>query len=297
MSFTKSHALLILVCFCFSFILVFSTFLKNAGVSSLQQAFSRITLALPLIFALLKGRPKLKKEDLQYFALTGFVFSGFLLSGLSSIVFGCPIAVATALIYTQPFFTAILATVSGKEKMTSRKVMAIVMGVAGVFLVSGVATEPLPNLNIGGLGFALLGGFFYSVYLYVKRMRKADYTPLQGLFNTFLFAAPSALLLGMILSVFTRNTGLIGFILPNSYQLALLVLFASFSTALPYGLLNYVKPSEVPPTTEGTILLLDPLLHNLWAVLILQQYISPIRYVGVGLILLSAAIVLKTKNS
>ena len=297
MEFTKSHALLILVCFCFSFILVFSTLLKNAGVSSLQQVFFRITLALPLIFVLIRGRFRLKRDDLQYFALAGLVFSCFLLSALSSIVFGCPIAVTTALIYTQPFFTAILAAVSGKEKLTSRKIAAMAMGVIGVFLVSGVLTEPLPNLNVGGLGFALLGGFFYSLYLYIKRMRKADYTPLQSLFNTFLFAAPSALLLGMILGLFTRNTGLIGFILPDSYQLTLLVLFASFSTALPYGLLNYVKPSEVPPTTEGTILLLDPLLHNLWAVLILQQYISPIRYLGVGLVLLSAAIILKTRNN
>jgi drug/metabolite transporter (DMT)-like permease len=294
--FTKSHALLIIVCFCFSFILVFSTLLKNAGVSSLQQVFFRITLALPIIFVLIRRRFKLKKDDLQYFALAGLVFSCFLLSALSSIVFGCPIAVTTALIYTQPFFTAILAAVSGKEKTTSRKIAAMAMGVIGVFLVSGVLTEPLPNLNVGGLGFALLGGFFYSLYLYIKRMRKVDYTPLQSLFNTFLFAAPSALLLGMILG-FTRNTGLIGFIMPDSYQLTLLVLFASFSTALPYGLLNYVKPSEVPPTTEGTILLLDPLLHNLWAVLILQQYISPIRYLGVALILLSAAIILKTKNN
>ena len=296
MELTKSHALLILVCFCFSFILVFSTLLKNAGVSSLQQVFFRITLALPLIFVLIRGRFRLKRDDLQYFALAGLVFSCFLLSALSSIVFGCPIAVTTALIYTQPFFTAILAAVSGKEKLTSRKIAAMAMGVIGVFLVSGVLTEPLPNLNVGGLGFALLVGFFYSLYLYIKRMRKADYTPLQSLFNTFLFAAPSALLLGMILGLFTRNTGLIGFILPDYYQLTLLVLFASFSTALPYGLLNYVKPSEVPPTTEGTILLLDPLLHNLWAVLILQQYISPIRYLGVGLVLLSAAIILKNQK-
>jgi len=294
--FTKSHALLILVCFCFSFILVFSTLLKNAGVSSLQQVFFRITLALPIIFVLIRGRFKLKRDDLQYFTLAGLVFSCFLLSALSSIVFGCPIAVTTALIYTQPFFTAILAAVSGKEKLTSRKIAAMAMGVIGVFLVSGVLTESLPNLNVGGLGFALLGGFFYSLYLYIKRMRKTDYTPLQSLFNTFLFAAPSALLLGMILGLLTRNTGLIGFILPDSYQLTLLVLFASFSTALPYGLLNYVKPSEVPPTTEGTILLLDPLLHNLWAVLILQQYISPIRYLGVGLVLLSAAIILKNQK-
>lgn len=296
-SFTKSHALLILACFGFSFILVFSTLLKNAGVSSLQQVFFRIIIALPIIFVLIRGRFKLKREDLQYFAVAGLVFSCFLLSALSSIVFGCPIAVSIALIYTQPFFTAILATISGKEKTTSRKLMAITTGVVGVFLASGIVTESLPSLNISGIGFALLAGFFYSVYLYVKRMRKADYTPLQGLLNTFLFAVPSTLFLGKILSFFTINTSLIGLSLPNPYQLALLTLFASFSTALPYGLLNYVKPNEVSPTTEGTILLLDPLLHNLWAVLILQQYISPFRYLGVGLILLSAAAIFKTKNN
>jgi len=136
-SFTKSHALLILVCFCFSFILVISILLKNTGVSSLQQAFSRITLALPIIFLLIRGKFKLKREDLQYFASAGFVFSAFLLSALSSIVFGCPVAVTTALVYTQPLFTAVLATVSGKEKMTSRKIMAIAVGVVGVFFVSG----------------------------------------------------------------------------------------------------------------------------------------------------------------
>jgi drug/metabolite transporter (DMT)-like permease len=81
---------------------------------------------------------------------------------------------------------------------------------------------------------------------------------------------------------------------PN--QLFLLTLFAFFSTTLPYGLLNYVKPSEVSPTTEGTILLLDPFLHNVWAVLIFQQYISLIRYLGVGLTLISAAAMLKTKQ-
>ena len=286
-----------MVCFGFSFILVFSTLLKIAGVSSLQQVFFRITMALPLIFVLIRGKFKLKREDLQYFAISGLIFSCFLLSALSSIVFGCPIAVSTALIYTQPFFTAILAALSGQEQMTPWKLMAILMGVVGVFLVSGIAAEPLPSLNISGIGLALLAGFLYAVYLYFKRMRKAEYTPLQGLFNTFLFAALFTLLLGKILSFFTTNTSLTGLLLPSPYQLALLVLFASFSTALPYGLLNYVKPNEVSPTTEGTILLLDPLLHNLWAVLIFQQYISPIRYLGVGLILLSAAAILKTRNN
>lgn len=296
MGFTRSHGLLVLASFSFSFILVFSTLLKNVGVSSLQQVFYRIMLALPLIFLLIRGRFKLEKGELPYFALMGLVFSAFLLSALSSIVFGCPIAVSVALIYTQPLFTALLAAIFGKEKITLKKLGIVVVGFLGVLFVSGLVTEPLSNLNVGGVGFAFLAGFLYAVYLYLKRVRKTSYSPLQGLFNTFLFAAPCTLLLGSVLRLFTVNPSFVGFSTLDSYQLALLALFAAFSTTLPYGLLNYVKPSEVSPTTEGTILLLDPLLHNLWAVLLFQQYIPLIRYLGVGLVLLSAAAMFRVKS-
>jgi drug/metabolite transporter (DMT)-like permease len=296
LSITKSHLLLVFASFGFSFILVFSTMLKDAGVSSLQQVFFRVTLALPLILLLIKGKFKLEKKDLPYFIITGLVFSAFLLSALSSIVFGCPIAVSIALIYTQPFFTAILAVISGREKITPKKSMVITIGIVGVLLASGVATEPASNLNVTGMSFALLAGFFYAMYLFFKRIRKASYTPLQGLFNTFVLAAPCTLILGLTLRLFTSNTNFIGFSMLNPFQLLLLTLFAFFSTTLPYGLLNYIKPNEVSPTTEGTILLLDPFLHNLWAILIFQQYVSLIRYFGVGLIILSAAVMFKIGN-
>jgi inner membrane transporter RhtA len=293
LEFTKSHLLLLLASFGFSFILIFSTLLKNAEVSSLQQVFFRVTLALPLIFLLIKGKFRLEKGDLLYFVMIGFVFSAFLLSALSSIIFGCPIAVSIALIYTQPFFTAILAALSGREKITFKKLAIILVGIAGVLLASGIVTEQSSNINISGISFALLAGFFYATYLFFKRMRKTSYTPLQGLFNTFLLAAPCTLILGLTLRLFTTNANFIGFSMLGPYQLLLLILFALFSTTLPYGLLNYVKPNEVSPTTEGTILLLDPFLHNLWAILIFQQYVSLIRYFGVGLILFSAAAMLK----
>jgi len=296
LGFTKSHGLLVLASFGFSFILVFSTMLKNVGVSSLQQVFYRVTLALPLIFLLIKGKFKLEKGDLQYFVLIGLVFSAFLLSALTSIVFGCPIAVSVALIYTQPLFTALLAALSGKERLTLKKLIIVVVGFLGVLLVSGALTEPLSNLNVTGVGFAFTAGFLYAVYLYLKRVRKTGYTPLQALFNTFMFSALCTVFLGSVLRLFIANPGFVGFSTPNLHQFALLFLFAAFSTVFPYGLLNYVKPSEVSPTTEGTILLLDPLLHNLWAVLIFQQYIPPIRYFGVGLILLSAAAMLRVKG-
>jgi drug/metabolite transporter (DMT)-like permease len=293
LAFTRSHMLLVLACFGFSFILIFSTVLKNAGVSSLQQVLFRIVLALPLILALARGRVKIEKGDLLYFAASGLVFSAFLFTALSSIVFGCPVAVATALIYTQPFFTATLAALTGRERMNTKRFTIVSIGVFGAFLVSGLLTEPISSLSVPGLFLALSAGLLYAVYLYIKRMLKATYTPLQGLFNTFLLAVPCTLFLGLALKAFTSNPGFVGFSMLNAEQIFLLFLFAFFSTAMPYGLLNHVKPHEVSPTTEGVMLLLDPVLHNVWAVLILKQYISTPRYLGVVLILLSAAALTK----
>jgi len=82
-------------------------------------------------------------------------------------------------------------------------------------------------------------------------------------------------------------------VIPNHYQLTLLIIFAVFSTVLPFGLLNYVNPSEVSPTSEGTILLLDPALHVAWAILILGQIVSIFQYLGIALILASAFAMLR----
>jgi threonine/homoserine efflux transporter RhtA len=115
------------------------------------------------------------------------------------------------------------------------------------------------------------------------------------LFNTFLFAVPCILGLGGILGFFTDEPKLVGFSLPTAYQFALLLLFALWSTILPYGALNRVNSKEVSPSTEGTILLLDPVLHTLWAFLLLGQLVEFVQYVGIFLILLTAFFSLKIK--
>lgn len=120
-----------------------------------------------------------------------------------------------------------------------------------------------------------------------------QYTPYQVLFNTFAFAIPFVPLSWLVLRNFSGNPLFTGVITPNAHQIMLLLLFAVLSTVLPYGLLNYVKTEDVPPTTEGLLLLGDPILHTIWATIFLMEYISEIQYVGAALILASAALNLK----
>ena len=291
---SSSHIALVIASLGLSYTLIFSTLLKSCGVSSLQQVFCRITFSLPTIFLLIKGKFRLRKDDVVHFMLRGMVFSAFLLSALSSIAFGCPVPITTGLVNTRLFFTALIAFIFRQEKTSFKKLLVIFMGIFGAFITSGINLQHISFLNVNfGVFLALLAGFLYALYLFLKRKKK-DYSPMQALFNTFLFAAPFTPIFGLILKFFTENPLLIGFIAPNFYQLTLLILITVFSTIMPYTLLNYVNNIEVLPTVEGTILLLDPALHIVWATIILGQYVSQLQYFGIALILLSAFIMLNS---
>jgi drug/metabolite transporter (DMT)-like permease len=264
-------------------------------MSSFEQLFFRLVFSLLILLSTAVYGRRLRfaaKNSIPFFAAIGSTYAFFALSGLSAIAFDTPIAVSVALIYTQPIFTAVISFVTGQEKPALVNVLVVLLGVAGAVLVSGLdAANPQINL---GIAFPVLAGFLYAIYLWLKRRApKNEYTPLQVLFNTYLFATP-ILLLGWLLS---WNLGaellLVGVVMPDAPQLLMLFSFALFSTVLPYGLLNYVKEGEISLTTEGMLLLGDPLLHALWALLFFGQYISAVQYVGAVLILASAAMNLR----
>jgi DME family drug/metabolite transporter len=267
-------------------------------MSSLEQLLLRLCFSVVTLFVVLLVKKRLRfirRRDVPFFIAFGLLYSLFAFSGLSSIAFGTPIAVSIALVYTQPIFTAMIAWLTGKEKITPVRLGVVLMGVLGVFLVSGLLTS---NVQFGlGLVLSTLTGFFYAVYLLLKRHATSgvlgDYAPYQVLFGTFVFALPSLVVVGLLLQNVSPNPLFVGLTAPNLYQLGLLFLFALVSTVLPYGLLNYVKVEEVSPTTEGLLLLGDPLMHTVWAMLFFQQYVTAIQYVGGALILLSAAINLR----
>jgi drug/metabolite transporter (DMT)-like permease len=278
-----------------SFILVFATILKNMGMSSFEQLFFRLVFSLLILLSVLMYGRRIglvSKNEIPFFAAIGSTYAFFALSGLSAIAFGTPIAVSVALIYTQPIFTTVISFVTRQEKPTVINVVVVLLGVLGAFLVSGLAAA---NPQIGpGVAFSLLAGFFYAVYLWLKRRAtKKTYTPLQVLFNTYLFAVPILLIAWLPSRSLSADPLLVGVTMPDAVQFLFLFLFALVSTVLPYGLLNYVKAEEISPTTEGMLLLGDPLLHALWAMLFFQQYISMVQYVGAVLILGSAAMNLR----
>ena len=67
------------------------------------------------------GKNKAKTGRCCTFYAERLGFFRFPFSALSSIAFGCPVPVTVALVYTQPFFTAIISFISGRENHQQRR--------------------------------------------------------------------------------------------------------------------------------------------------------------------------------
>lgn len=291
----RSQGYVLLATLGLSFILIFSTWLMKTGMSSFEQVLLRLSLSLLILLSIMLFRRRLhfvRRKDVPFFLAIGFTYALFSLSGLSGVAFGTANPVIVALVYTQPIYTALISWLTRKEKVSSIKASVLFLGVVGALLVSGIQVTST-QIHLGIILPALCG-FFYAVYLWLKRqVPTGEYTPYQVLFSTFMFAIPFLFIVWLVLRNFSENSLLVGTVTPNITQLVLLVFFAVFGTVLPYGLLNYVKVEEVSPTTEGLLLLTDPVLLTIWSVLFFGQLISGIQYLGAVLILASSALNLK----
>lgn len=270
----------------FSFILVFSSLLKDAGMSSLEQVLLRLLLALLLTALVFRKEVRFApRKEWGYFLLTGAAFSLFLLCALTSLALGGSIIVTIALVYTQPVFTALLASCTGREKLSLLKVLVIATGTLGAFLVSGL--DKIISLDLSVL-FGLGAGFSFALYLFLKRRRTTE--PMYRLFNTFLFGICCAVIFGLVFRQFFTQPLFVGLTMPTPYHWLVLAGFATISTMLPYGILNHVNHKEIKATEEGLLLLLDPVLGQVWAILFFAQILSPLRFLGAALVLLSASL-------
>ena len=104
------------------------------------------------------------------------------------------LALAAILMYTAPAFVVVLSAPIFKDKITGKKLLALVVAFAGCDLASGAFSGTL-TLTVEGLLLGLGSGVFYASYSIFARMAMKHYESLTITFYTFLVAACGSLAL------------------------------------------------------------------------------------------------------
>lgn len=267
------------------------------GLSLFEIALFRTAFSLLLLpYLIYKKELHLPKKLLKILIIFGFIEACAVLLEFAPVVLGVPVAIAVLLLYTAPLWTVVLSKFFFNEKITKSKIIGIILVIIGIiilvnpFQVSG-------SINLIGALLALAAGVFLSLWtIFGKLCGEENSHPVKTQFYTVLFTLLFLTIFYPIMSFFLKQEALISFSLSHSINIWIyLALFAVISNIVPH-VSYYHGIKEIPASTAGIILLLEPLSGAILAALFLSQAITLNIFIGGLFILLANYIVIKSES-
>ena len=182
---------------------------------------------------------------------------------------------------TAPLFGAIFSAIWLAERLTLRKAAGLVLGIAGVVLVSSMDSFERTPMGFLAVAACLLAPACYALSgIYVKR-RASAVKPMA-------IAGGSQLAAGLVLLPLV-------FVFPPRQPVtlevgALTAAFALFCSAVAY-LIYYRLISDIGPTRALTVTFLIPVFAMAWGALFLGETITVARIAGAAVILAGTALI------
>jgi drug/metabolite transporter (DMT)-like permease len=291
----EAYALLVITGILWGTITVSSQFLTNLGLSLYEISiyiviFSTLMLA-PVV--LIRRKYLFKRKDMKFFLVYGLIQALLQIFQIGGVVLGSPVAIIAFLLYTQPVYTIIFGKFFLSEKISKRKLVAVIITLTGLL----VLLKPWSVQNIGNIvsiSFGILGGIFLSLWIVYGRMSGLNKKhPLMSNFGMTFFALIWLIVFIPFISL-VNNPSVIKFVAYPTEYWVYLVIFSFISFVLP-GSLFYRAAQKVPASTAGVIVLLEPVIATLLASFLFSQEITLNIVLGGFLILLSNYLVVSEK--
>ena len=183
---------------------------------------------------------------------------------------------------TSPIFSAIVASVWIKDRLTVEKVAGIALSIGGIAVLVGWTPRPMSGAELLACSFSLLACACYGwVSVFTKvHLREAPSSAIS---------AVSCLIAAAALAPFTPWTA-IGAPVPALAWVSVLAL-GFFSTGVAF-ILYYRLINDLGPVRALMVTLLIPVFGIFWGVLLLGEPITPGRIVGCAIVLAGCAMAL-----
>jgi drug/metabolite transporter (DMT)-like permease len=237
-------------------------------------------VALAAFFVAIRFKPGWRK-NWKHFLVLGMVNSGipFLLYSFAALYL--PGSLEAILNSTAPLFGAVFSALWLAERLTLRKLAGLVLGTAGVVLVSSMDSFERTLMGFLAVAACLLAPACYALAgIYVKK-RASAVKPMA-------IAGGSQLAAGLVLLPLV-------FVFPPTQPVtlqvgAIIAAFALLCSAVAY-LIYYRLIADIGPTRALTVTFLIPVFAMVWGALFLAETITVARVVGAVVILCGTALI------
>lgn len=230
--------------------------------------------------ALLAGSSvRLRGRVLLVAALAGLAFAADLWVWHRSVLLAGA-GLATILGNTQVFVTALLSAVFLGERLSWRFGVAAVSAAGGLTLLVGVGSHLVfPEGYLAGVGYGLVTGVVYGIFLVLLRDAGRRHADPTGLALPLWFSAVAALVLAGAVGLEDRAA------MPTSVEAWLLVgALALFAQGVGWWMITQSLP-HVAGAVGGLLLLLQPVLATIWGLLLFDERLAVLQWLGAGVTL------------
>ena len=269
---------------------IFVRHLNGLGFTSVQVACLRLVTA-GILFAVIllikdpKGF-KIKVKDIPLFLALGLVSILFFTCCYFTAIRLMTMSTAAILLYTSPIWVMILAVIFLKEKLTARKVIALVLAFAGCVLVSGFGGKvTLPGILVG-----LGSGLGYGLYSIFGSFALRKYSPFTVTCYTFLIAGIGSIAVSDPADLFSKIASA-----DNRLALAGFVLLTAVVTAVIPFLFYTLGLNRTTAGRAAVLATVEPAAATLFGVFVMNERIGIASAVGI-LLVFAAIIVLSIKQ-
>jgi len=270
---------------------LFVSNLYAIGFTPLQVVTVRaIAASIFLItYALLRNPNafKIQLSDSKYFIGTGIISIVFFNWCMFVAIEETSISVAAILLYTAPAFVTIFARILFKEKLTTRKVLALVVTIVGCAFVVGVFPNFTGTISLFGLVVGIGSGFFYALYSIFGKFALKKYDSLTVTVYTFIFAAVAVTPFSGIWKVANLFADIKAWI----YIIGLGFLSTMMAFILYTKGLQYIESSRA-----SIIATIEPVVAAIIGFFIFQETLQMWQYVGIIMVIAAVIIVQETSE-
>jgi drug/metabolite transporter, DME family len=261
-------------------------FAGHAQISPLVLSQARTTFAVTVlaVFLLLRYGASffsITRRDLAICALTGTLG----LAGSNYFYYlaieKATVAIAITLQYTAPVWVLITMVLRGRERVTLRRVSAVVLALAGIALAIDVFHSGLSLKAIGVIG-GLVASFSFAFY----NIAAQDLVSRNHQFKVMFYALLASAALWLVLNppgrlIAQHFTG---------GQWGFLFLFACLSTLLPY-FFYFTGLKYLDPTRAIIASCLEPVFAIMFAVIFVGERLRVLQVAGVAAVLAATVMV------
>ena len=269
---------------------IFVRHLNGLGFTSIQVACLRLVFA-GILFALIllikdpKGF-KIKLKDIPLFLALGLVSILFFTCCYFTAIRLMTMSTAAILLYTSPVWVMILAVIFLKEKITVRKIIALILAFAGCVLVSGFGGK----VTVIGILVGLGSGLGYGLYSIFGTFALKKYSPLTVTCYTFLIAGSGSVVAAdpadLIVKINASGSLL---------KLSGFVLLTSVVTAVIPFLFYTLGLNRTTAGKAAVLATVEPAAATLFGFFVMKEQVGPVAVFGI-LLVFAAIFVLSVKT-